>query len=142
MILSIRTSKGIEATVECNNPGTPDTLIVEGKETQNYAFIAPNMEEMVAHFLESEDTDFAVGLREGATSITTATKESLISVKFNKTMNIQPLGELTPVFVPEITSVLIASFQDPKDHINNGTGVISVTDFEILGTITEIRLLS
>ena len=147
MKIQIKTSTGVEAIISQEVSSDPrGTLLprleIEGRgTTANFAFINPALEEMVHHFLTSEDTDFAVGIGGGAKSITTAVKPSLLSVRFKASNNITPLGELDLAHMPEITSSLIVSFQKPEDHIQTGAQILTITDFEILGTIVEIKLI-
>lgn len=140
MKLQIKTENGSELIVVNGVSESNDKIIFDGKETENFAFVAPNMEELISHFINSDETDFAVGIR-GANSITGAEQDSLMSILFKKTNNIMPLGELTPNYVPEITSVLIASFQNAEDHIDRGTGIITVTDFTSFGRVSDISVL-
>lgn len=140
MKIKIKTENGSEVIVMNNVEGSNDKIIFDGKETENFAFIAPQMEELISHFITSEETDFAVGIR-GAKTITGAEQDSLMSILFKKTNNIMPLGELSPNYVPEILSVLIASFQNAEDHVDRGTGIITVTDFTSFGRVVNIEAL-
>lgn len=145
-----KTESGVEGTIVFNKPGELQTkgaatLVVGDKQTADFAFISENAVELVAHFLRSEDTDFAVGIT-GASAITKAVKDeasnmghSLMSVVFKDTGNIMPLGELAPNYVPEISSLLMASFQ-PQSEKQVINAVTTVTGFELLGRIVEIKL--
>ena len=151
MKVRIKTSTGVDAIITTYTGSEAivhgqAVLEIDGKKTSDFAFIEPNAAELVEHFLVSEDVDFAVGIT-GADAITKAVKQeqsnmghSLMSVMFLKTNNIMPLGELSPNYVPEITSLLMASYQ-PKEEKQTINLVTTVTGFELLGEVVEIALI-
>lgn len=141
-IIKIETDTGVKATLDTSKH--PYALDIESFDTptENFSFISPSMEELVDHFLESENTDFVVSIK-GVDSISKSlTEPSRFAVRFKQTQNLMALGELRPNFIPEIGSILLASPEQATASVTPGVpeSVWGVEGFVNLGKVVLIDM--
>lgn len=120
----------------------PYAIMLEGweKPTQNFSFISPAMEEIVNHFIISEDTDMLVSIKAADTISAAFSEPSRLAVRFTHTGTLMALGQLDSNFIPEIGSVLVATPNQSVKATFPGSpeSVWNVDGIQTLGKIVYI----